>query len=194
MGEDEEKVTKLSENEGYGGPRGDAPKENLEKFKQVLLYILDRVGGKVNVGKTVLFKLLYFIDFDFYELYEAPLMGLCYVKKPHGPVPVAFDRVIKEMAELKEIEEVNSHYFSRDQKKYLALVKPNIDLLSGKEIKHVDWELERHGDKNAREISDLSHSDTPWIIADENAPLDYESVFYREKDTSVRVYEGTDED
>ncbi|MDR2628614.1 MAG: SocA family protein [Puniceicoccales bacterium] len=35
----------------------------------------------------MLFNLLYFIDFDFYELYEEPLMGLRYVKMPQGQVP-----------------------------------------------------------------------------------------------------------
>ena len=40
--------------------------KNLDKFKQVLLYVLNKVGGKPNVGETVLHKLLYFIDFDYY--------------------------------------------------------------------------------------------------------------------------------
>ena len=36
-----------------------APKFYKEKFKQVLLYILDKCGAKANVGETVLYKLLY---------------------------------------------------------------------------------------------------------------------------------------
>ena len=50
--------------------RIDIPIENIEKFKQVFLYILKKVGAKPNVGQTVLYKLLYFIDFDYYELFE----------------------------------------------------------------------------------------------------------------------------
>ena len=37
------------------------PQENVDKFRQILLYILKKVGGKPNVGMTVLYKLLYFI-------------------------------------------------------------------------------------------------------------------------------------
>ena len=48
--------------------RIDIPVENIEKFKQVFLYILKKVGAKPNVGQTVLYKLLYFIDFDYYDL------------------------------------------------------------------------------------------------------------------------------
>lgn len=57
------------------------PENNIEKFKQVFLYILSKVGAKPNVGQTVLYKLLYFIDFDYYELYEKQLMGLSYIAK-----------------------------------------------------------------------------------------------------------------
>ena len=41
--------------------RIDIPQENISKFKQVLLYILNKVGAKPNVGQTVIYKLLYFI-------------------------------------------------------------------------------------------------------------------------------------
>lgn len=49
--------------------------KNLDRFKQVLLYVLNKVGGKPNVGETVLHKLLYFIDFDYYEKVEENLTG-----------------------------------------------------------------------------------------------------------------------
>jgi len=56
------------------------PQENIDKFKEVLLYVLGKVGARSNVGETVIYKLLYFIDFDFYEKYEEQLMGAVYVK------------------------------------------------------------------------------------------------------------------
>ncbi len=57
------------------GLRISVPQQNVRKFKEVLLYLLTRVGGKPNVGETVLYKLLYFIDFDHYEKYEEQLRG-----------------------------------------------------------------------------------------------------------------------
>jgi len=50
--------------------RINVPQKNLKKFKEVLLYILNKVGSKSNVGETVIYKLLYFIDFNFYEKSE----------------------------------------------------------------------------------------------------------------------------
>src|SRR3989344_1234805 len=43
---------------------------NVKKFREVLLYVLSKVGAKPNVGETALYKLLYFIDFDFYEKFD----------------------------------------------------------------------------------------------------------------------------
>jgi hypothetical protein len=46
------------------------PQKNLKNFKEALLYILNKVGSKPNVGETVIYKLLYFVDFDYYEKFE----------------------------------------------------------------------------------------------------------------------------
>ncbi|GAI19407.1 unnamed protein product, partial [marine sediment metagenome] len=54
--------------------RINVPQKKISKFKEVLLYVLEKVGAKPNVGETVLYKLLYFIDFDFYEKYEEQLI------------------------------------------------------------------------------------------------------------------------
>ncbi|MFA4889304.1 MAG: helix-turn-helix domain-containing protein, partial [Candidatus Omnitrophota bacterium] len=59
--------------------RINVPQKRLDKFKEVLIYILNKVGSKPNVGETVIYKLLYFIDFDFYEKYEEQLIGATYL-------------------------------------------------------------------------------------------------------------------
>ncbi len=57
-----------------GGVRVSIPRENYDKFKEVFLYILSRIGAEPHVGQTVLYKILYFIDFDYYEKYEEQLI------------------------------------------------------------------------------------------------------------------------
>ena len=172
--------------------RIDIPIENIEKFKQVFLYILKKVGAKPNVGQTVLYKLLYFIDFDYYELFETQLMGLRYIKNHYGPSPVAFAKLVKEMEKDEELEIIKTKRFNHDMTKYLPLVEPDLSLLSAKELAHIDKVLEKHSDKSAKELSEFSHKDIPWISADEKAPIEYEAVFYRNEDTSVREYNDED--
>ncbi|MDR1944825.1 MAG: hypothetical protein LBQ59_01735 [Candidatus Peribacteria bacterium] len=46
------------------------PETNEKKFREVLLYILEKLSSKPSFTETVLHKILYFSDFDFYELYE----------------------------------------------------------------------------------------------------------------------------
>lgn len=173
------------------GARISVPQEKVEKFKQVLLYILAKIGGKPNIGQTVLYKLLYFIDFDYYEKYEEQLIGARYIKNTHGPTPVIFSKIIKELEKEKKIEEIKSKFYKYDQTKYLINPEHKIDLstLSAEELSHIDWEIERLSDMTANKISELSHKDTPWKIAKEKEQLDYEFVFYRTEETSVREYE-----
>ena len=82
------------------------------------------------------------------------------------------------------------HILLKDQKKFFVNpeYEPDISKLSSREIKHIDTELKRLSDKNATELSNLSHKDVPWITAKEGGQIDYESVFYRTDDTSVRIY------
>ncbi len=164
-------------------------RKNLNKFKQVLLYVLGKVGGKPNVGETVLNKLLYFIDFDYYEKFEENLMGATYIKNHHGPTPVELKVVMESMKKDGMIEEVKSKYFTHDQKKFLALKKADLSILSGREIEHIDEVLARLADKNAHEISEYSHHDVPWLTREIGEALSYESVFYRDEKYSVRNYD-----
>ena len=169
--------------------RIDVPQKNLKKFKEVLLYILEKVGSKSNVGMTVLYKLLYFIDFDYYEKFEEQLLGATYIKNHFGPTPVEFKKIVENLESKGELETVKSKYFLHEQTKYLPRRQPDISVLNAQEIKHIDEVLSRLSDKSATELSDYSHKDVPWISAQEGRPLSYESVFYRTKDTSVREYE-----
>ncbi|MCK4781506.1 DUF4065 domain-containing protein [Candidatus Parcubacteria bacterium] len=190
--EKKKKQTQKQENE----IRISVPQEKADKFRQILLYILKKVGGKPNVGMTVLYKLLYFIDFDYYEKYEDQLMGLVYMKNHHGPTPLLFENLIKDMVKDGDVEIVKSKFYQYPQTKYLVnpAIEPELSILNGQEQKHIDWELQRLSDLTASQLTDLSHKDVPWISAEDGKPLDFESVFYRTPETSVRKYDKTDED
>lgn len=164
------------------------PAKNLKKFKEVLLYLLGKVGAKPNVGETVLYKLLYFIDFNYYEKYEEQLIGATYIKNHHGPTPIEFQAIIKDMIDHKEIEVVKSKYFQHQQTKYLPHREPDLSVFTANEIKLIDQVLEKLSSMNATTISEYSHQDVPWIVTPERKKIDYESVFYRTPAYSVRDY------
>ena len=161
--------------------------KKIKKFEQVFLYVLSKVGGKPNVGETVLHKLMYFIDFDFFEKYNDYLTGIQYKKNHHGPT---FDKgIIDNMIKNKSIVLIPNRKNLFTQKKYLPKIKPDLSILSANEIKHIDNTLMRHSDKTAKEIEEYSHKDIPWMITPTNSIISYESVFYRDDNYSVADYE-----
>jgi len=168
------------------------PQKNLEKFKEVLLYILNKVGSKPNIGESVLYKLLYFIDFNYYEKYEEQLIGATYIKNNYGPTPKEFIKIIDEMENQKEIIKVDDKYFQYPQRKYLPLKTPDLSKLKANELKMIDDVLEKLSDMNATQISDYSHNDVPWLTTDDGKIIEYESVFYRTPEYSMRSYSEED--
>lgn len=179
-------MQKSDERQVKSSIRISVPQQKVEKFKEVLLYILNRVGAKPNIGEVVLYKLLYFIDFNYYEKYEEQLMGLKYQKNQYGPTPIEFRKVLNEMERKKEVLKVKDNYYQYPQTKYLPLRKPDLSVISGREKEVIDTVLEALSDMNATKISELSHGDVPWLVAEKNEIIDYEAVFYRTPEYSVR--------
>ncbi|MEI6139966.1 MAG: type II toxin-antitoxin system antitoxin SocA domain-containing protein [Mariniphaga sp.] len=166
-----------------------APTLNPNKLKNVLLYLIGRCAGKPNVGETVLYKLLYFCDFNYYELYEEHLTGATYRKLPFGPVPNKIDSLLGQMMENGQIQRVKTEYYGKTQSRYIPLVKADLTQLKASEKEVIDRVFEQMSDWTATTISDYSHKDLPWEVADDGKAISYELVFYRENPYSVRVYD-----
>lgn len=164
------------------------PSLQVNKFKNVLLYILERCAGKPNVGETVLYKLLYFSDFNYYELYEEQLTGASYRKLPFGPVPQKLDTIINQMIDNGQLQRVKTEYFGLPQTRYLPLEKANLTLLKASEKEVIDRVIDQMSDWSAAAISNYSHKDMPWLASKEGDEIDYELAFYREAPFSVRNY------
>lgn len=166
----------------------EVPQENLEKLREVLLYVLDRVAGKSNVGETVLYKLLYFIDFDFYEKTGKSITGITYVRNHYGPTPKikTFNAVINQMKKMQELDVVETPGFNAMQRKYLPRVAPRLEELNASELDHINEVINRLGDKTATELSAYSHKDTPWIATKHLQAIDYQFAKYRTSETSVK--------
>jgi transcriptional regulator with XRE-family HTH domain len=165
------------------------PQNRVDKFKEVLLYVLESIGARSNVGDAVICKLMYFIDFDYYEKYEEQLMGVTYLKNHHGPTPAGFTKIIKEMQESGDIVCFSKKYFQYNQKKYMPRRSADLSVLSAQEKELIDSEIERFKDFNATQMAEYSHKDIPWITAENLKAIDYESVFYRTPEFSRRQYE-----
>lgn len=165
------------------------PTLHIPKFKNVLLYVLERCAGKPNVGETVLYKLLYFVDFNYYEVYEEHLTGAQYRKLPFGPVPQKLDTIINRMIKEGQLQRVKTEYHGFPQTRYLPLVKPDLTHLRASEKETIDKVIQQMSDWSASAISSYSHMDMPWLASKEGEFIDYELAFYREPPFSARNYD-----
>lgn len=163
---------------------------DFEKFKQVLHYIVHETVGIDSVGKTVLYKLLYFNDFNFYEMFEKKMTGESYRKIGHGPAPCHFDDAISALVEENKVEVITRNIGQYTQHKFISDCKPDISLLSGDEIRSIEETIARYSGLNATQISAFSHKDIPYAATEDKDLIDYELVFYRDPMFSVREYDN----
>jgi uncharacterized phage-associated protein len=173
--------------------RVSVPQPNIKKLQNILLYILERCGGKPNIGETVLYKLLYFSDFNFYEIYEEHMTGAQYRKLPYGPVPHGLDRLIARMMENGQLQRIKTEFRSYPQTRYIPLDKADLTQMTAAEKEVIDRVLDRFSDWSASAIREYSHKDIPWRATYDGDMIDYELVFYREPPFSARTYEDEPE-
>jgi len=151
----------------------------------VFLCILNKVGAKPNIGETVIYKLLYFIDVDHCEKYGEQLIDATYMKNRYGPTPIEFKKLVDKMLD-KDAVKVKDKYFDYPQTRYLPLRKPDLSKLKGSEIEVIDKVIKKLSDMNGAQISEYAHNDVPWLTTEEGRIIEYEPVFYRAPPYSVK--------
>jgi transcriptional regulator with XRE-family HTH domain len=169
------------------------PELQVEKFKQILLYVLERCAGKPNIGETVLNKLMYFIEFNYYERYEEHMIGATFKKLQFGPVPQKMDLILAKMEKDQMIQMIKTDYHGFTQKRFIPLAKPELKHISAAEKDTIDQVINQLSDFSAKAISDYSHKDIPWKATKDGDEINYELAFYREPPFSARVYDTTGE-
>ncbi|MDR2829853.1 MAG: SocA family protein [Methanobrevibacter sp.] len=70
---------------------------NKEKMKELTHYIINKWGNGGNLWRTTLYKILYFSDFNYYELHEKPITNEDYSKYSRGPLPTHFINMKKKI-------------------------------------------------------------------------------------------------
>lgn len=167
---------------------GDKMELNREKMKQVIHYIVDKCQEKPSFGKTVLYKIMYFSDFNYYEIYETLITDETYIKKQNGPIPSHFDDCCNELKNERKVNNEVVLVIDYPRIRHFSLEDPDTSLLNNEELEVIDNVINELSHMNAREISDHSHGDKPWRVAEYLEPLNPEFVFYRNNKYSVREY------
>jgi uncharacterized phage-associated protein len=153
-----------------------------KKYYNVVLYFADKIRND-SLGKVKLMKLLYYLDFDFFEKYGKSVTGDQYVRMPLGPVPEKGDEVIAEMREAGMIRICHQKMpdLLNDKQLIVPLEKPDISSFSPEEVQMLDEISTKWERFSGREMKDASHGEAPWIATKPNCAIDYNLAYYRNK-------------
>lgn len=162
-------------------------KTTVEKAQELIMYILDKTAQLPNVGKTVLYKILYFCEFDRYELTGERMTGLDFIKLPRGPAPVGFDAIISDMEKENKIISVSTTYMGYVQQRYMLNEKVTDSPWKGEQKKFIDKMIDRLKDMNAKEISDYSHGDLPRQTTADMWSIDIKLANHRQYPYSAKA-------
>jgi len=150
-----------------------------KKYKDVILYLTEKLGGEIR-GKKKLAKLLYFADFDFFEKFEKSLTGDVYKALPMGPFPVTMEKVLTDMA--KEEKIIIKHEKERTDYNFTEIykVKKKVEVnFSKDELQVLDRVILKYGHLTGKQLEDLTHVEAPYIGTAPNQEIAYELAFYR---------------
>jgi len=144
---------------------------NLRKLRQLIIFFAHHNAVK-PLGKTKLFKLLYFADVTHIQTMGEPITGVEYRKFPFGPVPTQGDFALKELQLHRLISQkrisLPNGYFMRE---FTALQEPDMTIFTAQEIKTIHYVIQEYGKDTASVLSWKSHQEYAWLFAEEGMPL-----------------------
>lgn len=158
---------------------------NREKYIDLIMYILVKGYMKPNLGKTLLSTILYFIDFNYYELYGNLFTEETYIKSKKGIKPKHFQEITEELIAKDQLFLRKESYYNRIIHRYYPTIIPNCKF-SPKEIEIIDLTINKLINNNAHTITQYAKKDPPLDMADFGENIDCRHVFSRNRKYSAR--------
>lgn len=153
------------------------PELNVDKMRELVLYVARRLAGQPANGSIKRNKVLAFADFNHYARYGESITGAEYVKHAFGPAPRGIRELEHRMEENGDAVTVVLGG-AQAQKLLFPRREPDVSLFSGAEIKSVEEALDLLDDMTGMESSDLAHAEMlGWKYGAERCPIPYETVF-----------------
>ena len=156
-------------------------KINQKKYKNAVLFFARKIQNG-TLGKLKMMKLLYFLDFDFFEKFGRSITGDEYLRFENGPVPHMGEKILKEMNG-KEIKitkrKVGEGY--NDQMHIEALTDFDVNVFEKEELLMLEEIASKWEKFTGAEMKNASHGEAPWIATKPDDVIDYNLALYRNK-------------
>ena len=157
------------------------PHINEKKYKNAILFFAKKTQNG-TLGKLKIKKLLYYLDFDFFEKYGKSVTGDEYLRFEHGPVPRMAEKILKQM-EGKEIKITRRKIKEglNDQQHIEALKDFDLSVFSKEELVMLDDVAGKWEKFTGTEMKMATHGEAPWISTEPDGVIDYNLAYYRNK-------------
>ncbi len=156
-------------------------KINSNKYKNVILFFANKIQNG-TLGKLKMMKLLYFLDFDFFEKYGKSVTRDEYLRFERGPIP----RMANTMLEKMEGKDIKIHREKMpkgyNDKQRIQPLKPfDVNLFTREELLMMEEVAGKWEKFTGTEMKNASHGEAPWIATKPNEVIDYNLAYYRNK-------------
>lgn len=154
---------------------------NEKKYKHVILFFANKIKNG-TLGKLKMMKLLYFLDFDFFEKYGKSVTGDQYLRFENGPVPRMAEKIIKQMNSVDiKISKRKVGVGYNDQQHIEALKDFDLKLFAKEELIMMEEVADKWALFSGAEMKSASHGEAPWIATKPDGIIDYNLTYYRNK-------------
>ncbi len=152
-----------------------------KKYRNAIIFFAQKIQNG-TLGKLKLMKLLYYLDFDFFEKYGKSITGDEYLRFENGPVPRMAEKIIKEMngKEIK-ITHRKTKEGLNDQQHIEATGDFDINVFTKEEIIMLEEIASKWEKFSGSEMKTATHGEAPWISTNPNEVIDYNLAYYRNK-------------
>ncbi|ENX02622.1 hypothetical protein F900_01068 [Acinetobacter modestus] len=134
-----------------------------EKIINLVAYFADNVN---YLGKTKLFKLLYFVDFEHYKLTGRSVTGLDYYAWKMGPVPtMLFDEIERPEPDMQEKVKVQQKTLQNNKKMFCieAIAQFDSRLFTKRELRLIGEFAQKYKEAKAEDMVEATHLENlPW--------------------------------
>ncbi|OQA37127.1 MAG: hypothetical protein BWY53_00039 [Parcubacteria group bacterium ADurb.Bin326] len=156
-------------------------KIDSKKYRNSILYFANKIQNG-TLGKLKMMKLLYYLDFDFFEKYGHSVTGDVYLRWENGPVPKYGEAMLTKMKG-QDIKVTNRKVGVgiNDQQHIEALQLYDLNVFDKEELVMLEEVADKWEKFSGSEMKSATHGEAPWIATKPNDIIDYNLAYYRNK-------------
>lgn len=148
------------------------------KFRELLLYIADRLRDDEFGGSVKLNKLLYLTECAAVIELGQPIAAARYQKNRHGTTARALPPVQTELIEAGHAEiRTERTPFGKMQNRLVALRAPDIQLFTSTEIAVIDNVVDEHYGLSGTQLEEMTHQRIEWHLVEDGDDIPLEAAY-----------------